>query len=221
MIERQAAWDAITNIDTDAAKAIIESGLRAYIAGSLSPDLWLNVIEASEGRVSKTELAKLTEFETQAAVSDPLAQYRDCIFGGDAEAGRKLFFTKTQLSCVRCHKVDATGGEVGPKLNEIGKNKDNRYLLEAIVNPDAKIAENFETVVLLTEDDELITGILRKETDKVIELMDADGKTVTVNPELVVSRKKGKSSMPADLIKHLSRRELRDLVAYLSSLKGK
>ena len=221
MIERQAAWDAISDIETDAAKAIIENGLKSYIAGSLSPDLWLNVIEASEGRVSKTELAKLTEFETQAATADPLAQYRDCIFGGDVEAGSKLFFTKTQLSCVRCHKVDATGGEVGPKLTDIGKHKDNRYLLEAIVNPDAKIAENFETVVLLTEDDELITGILRKETDKAIELMDADGKTITVDPEVVVSRKKGKSSMPADLIKHLSRRELRDLVAYLSSLKGK
>ncbi len=221
MIERQAAWDAIANIESDAAKAVIENGLKAYIAGSLSPDLWLNVIEASEGRVSKAELDKLTAFESQAATSDPLAQYRDCIFGGDAEAGSKLFFTKTQLSCVRCHKVDATGGEVGPKLTDIGKHKDNRYLLEAIVNPDAKIAENFETVVLLTEDDELITGILRKETDKTIELMDADGKTITVDPDTVVSRKKGKSSMPADLIKHLSRRELRDLVAYLSSLKGK
>lgn len=221
MLERQAAWDAIANIETEAAKTIIESGLKSYIAGSLSPDLWLNVIEASEGRVSKAELANLTEFEKQAAAADPLAQYRDCIFGGDVESGSKLFFTKTQLSCVRCHKVDATGGEVGPKLTDIGKHKDNRYLLEAIVNPDAKIAENFETVVLLTEDDELITGILRKETDKTIELMDADGKTITVDPQTVVSRKKGKSSMPADLIKHLSRRELRNLVAYLSSLKGK
>ncbi len=221
MIERQAAWDAIAKIENDSAKAIIESGLKSYIAGSLSPDLWLNVIEATEGRVSKAEMAKLTEFETQAATADPLAQYRDCIFGGDIESGSKLFFTKSQLSCVRCHKVDAIGGEVGPKLTDIGKHKDNRYLLEAIVNPDAKIAENFETVVLLTEDDEVITGILRKETDEAIELMDADGKTITVDPKIVVTRKKGKSSMPADLIKHLSRRELRDLVAYLSSLKGK
>lgn len=221
MIERQAAWDAIGKIETDSAKAIIENGLKSYIAGTLAPDLWLNVIEAAEGRVSKEETAKLTEFEKDATTADPLAQYRDCIFGGDIESGSKLFFTKTELSCVRCHKVDATGGDVGPKLTDIGKHKDNRYLLEAIVNPDAKIAENFETVVLLTEDDELITGILRKETDKAIELMDADGKTITVDPEVVVSRKKGKSSMPADLIKHLSRRELRDLVAYLSSLKGK
>ncbi len=218
--ERQAAWDAVAKIDSDAAKKLIESGLRSYIAGTLSPELWLNVIEAAEGRVSADEVTKLTEFETQAAANDPLAQYRDCILGGDIDSGKKLFYTKTELSCVRCHKVAQTGGEVGPNLSAIGKTKDNRYLLEAIVNPDAKIAENFETVVLLTEDEELITGILRKETDQAIELMDADGKTVTVDPSIVVSRKKGKSSMPADLLKHLSRRELRDLVAYLSTLKG-
>ncbi len=220
VIERQAAWDALSTIDNDAATSLIHEGLKDYIAGKLPPDVWLNVIEAAEGRASSADRAKLAEFETQVAATDALAQYRDCVIGGDAEAGSKLFFTKTELSCVRCHKVRDTGGEVGPKLTEIGKNKDNRYLLEAIVNPDAKIAENFETVVLLTEDDELISGILRKETDSSIELMDADGKLVTVDADAVVSRKKGKSSMPADLIKHLSRRELRDLVAYLSSLKG-
>ena len=219
-IERQAAWDALSSIDGEAANQLIQEGLQSYIAGNLPPDVWLNVIEAAEGRASQSDRAKLAEFETQIAATDSLAEYRDCVIGGDAQAGSKLFFTKTELSCVRCHKVGDTGGEVGPKLTEIGKHKDNRYLLEAIVNPDAKIAENFETVVLLTEDDELISGILRKETDTAIELMDADGKLISVDAETIVSRKKGKSSMPADLIKHLTRRELRDLVAYLSSLKG-
>ncbi len=218
--ERQAAWDALAMLDSEPAKKLIEGGLRSYIAGKLPPDVWLNVIEAAEGRVSSSDVEKLTEFESTVAASDSLAEYRDCVFGGDAEAGKKLFFTKTELSCVRCHKVEQTGGEVGPNLTAIAKTKDNRYLLESIVNPDAKIAENFETVVLLTEDDELITGILRKETESEIELMDADGKLITVDPNAVVSRKKGKSSMPADLIKHLTRRELRDLVAYLSTLKG-
>ncbi len=218
--ERQAAWDAAASIDAPDAKSLIERGLSKYLAGNLSPDVWLNVIEAAEGRVSAALINQLNDFEKRTAESDPLASYRDCIIGGDAATGKQLFFNKTELSCVRCHKVGATGGEVGPNLTEIGKLKDNRYLLESIVNPDAKIAENFETVVLLTEDDEIISGILRKETDTVIELMNAEGKTITVDPEMVVSRKKGKSSMPVDLIKQLTRRELRDLVAYLSSLKG-
>jgi quinoprotein glucose dehydrogenase len=219
-VERQAAWDALAKIDSPDATRLIAEGLTKYLAGNLTPDVWLNVIEAAEGRVNSELIDRLQQFEKQAAEVDPLANYRDCIIGGDPDAGKQLFFYRTELSCVRCHKVQATGGDVGPNLTEIGKLRDNRYLLESIVNPDAKIAENFETVVLLTEDDEIISGILRRESDKAIELMNADGKVISVDPELVVSRKKGKSSMPADLLKQLSRRELRDLVAYLSSLRG-
>ncbi len=66
----------------------------------------------------------------------------------------------------------------------------------------------------------MLTGILKKETSEKITLMTAEGKTIDVAVESIVQRKKGKSSMPADLIKLMTRRQLRDLVAYLSSLKG-
>ncbi len=120
---------------------------------------------------------------------------------------------------MRCHRVGTKGGEVGPVLTDIGKTKDRRYLLEAIVNPDAKIAENFETAVILTEDDEVLTGIVKSETKDKVTLMTAEGKMLEIETDAITVRKKGKSSMPSDLIKHMSRRELRDLVAYLASLK--
>jgi quinoprotein glucose dehydrogenase len=50
--------------------------------------------------------------------------------------------------------------------------------------------------------------------------MDAQGLLIEVEKETIVNRKKGQSSMPADLMKYLTRRELRDLVAYLASLDG-
>jgi quinoprotein glucose dehydrogenase len=148
-----------------------------------------------------------------------LEAYRDARLGGNVEAGKALFFNRTELSCVRCHKVGESGGEVGPILTEIGKSKDSLYLLESIVNPDAKIAEKFETAVILTDDDEIITGIIRQDTPDLIELINADGKIIQIPADSVVSRRKGKSAMPVDLVKNLSRRELRDLVAYLASLK--
>ncbi|MCA9191531.1 MAG: HEAT repeat domain-containing protein [Planctomycetales bacterium] len=219
-IERQAAWDAAAKVETSEVTALIEHGLKDYIQGTLPPDVWLNVIEAAEGRVSAESITALNKFEAEMSAADPLDAYRDCAFGGDPRNGRSLFFTKTELSCVRCHKVGETGGEVGPILTEIGKTKDNRYLLESIVLPDAKIAENFETVLLLTEDDQIISGILRKETPSMIELINAEGKILEIDPLDVVSRRKGKSAMPVDLIKHMTRRELRDVVAFLSELKG-
>jgi quinoprotein glucose dehydrogenase len=39
--------------------------------------------------------------------------------------------------------------------------------------------------------------------------------------ERVAQRLAGKSAMPEDLVKHLSRREMRDLVEFLASLKEK
>ena len=218
--ERQSAWDTLADIDTPQATQAIAEGLQQYIAGKLPADVWMNVIEASEGRVNAAALAAREAFEKSEGEKDPLAPYRDCIAGGDVKNGEKIFMTRTELSCVRCHKVGSKGGEVGPKLTEIAKTKDSRYLLESIVNPDAKIAENFETVVILTDEDEVVTGIVKQETPTKITLMTADGKSVEIAVESIVQRKKGKSSMPADLIKLMTRRQLRDLVAYLSSLKG-
>jgi quinoprotein glucose dehydrogenase len=220
MLERQRAWDALATIDLPEAKERINQGVEQYVSGGLAPDIWLNVLEAAQERLDPATRQKLEEFQRQKRATDELEGYREAAFGGDVAAGKELFFNRTELSCVRCHQVGNVGGEVGPNLTEIGKAKDNRYLLESIVQPDAKIAENFESVVLLTEDDQVITGILRKETPSLIELIDANGNLIKVDPVEVVARRKGQSAMPADLLKSLSRRELRDLVAYLSSLKG-
>ncbi|MCC6510056.1 MAG: HEAT repeat domain-containing protein, partial [Pirellulaceae bacterium] len=219
-VERQSAWDSLAEVDSPEATRIINAGLQQYIAGELPADVWMNVIEASEGRATAESQAALLAFEKAEAEKDPLAPFRDCLSGGNVKAGEQIFLTRTELSCVRCHKVGNKGGEVGPVLTDIAKTKDSRYLLEAIVNPDAKIAENFETAVILTDDDQVLTGIVRQETAQLVSLMTAEGKLIEIPTESISGRKKGKSSMPGDLLKHVSRRQLRDLVAYLSSLKG-
>ena len=49
--------------------------------------------------------------------------------------------------------------------------------------------------------------------------VERDGTAVRRTDEELVARKDGKSAMPEDLLKTLSNFELRDLVAYLVSLK--
>ena len=217
-IERQQAWDTLARIDSQPASDLIEQGAADYTAGKLPADVWLNVLEAAAERTSEASQQSLQTYRQQLIESDPLAEYRTSLHGGNVASGRDLFFNKSELSCVRCHKVAGQGGEVGPDLTLIGNNKDAAYLLQSIVDPDAKIAENFGTVILLTEDGQVLSGILRQETEQVIELIDAENRTLSIPVDEVVSRKQGKSSMPADLLKYLDRRELRDLVAYLTSL---
>ena len=85
--------------------------------------------------------------------------------------------------------------------------------------PDAKVADAFRTTVIITDDGRTVAGIVTGEKDGVLTLKTADGGMVEVPLNTIEDRASGPSSMPADLAGKLTRRELRDLVAWLSSLR--
>ena len=124
-------------------------------------------------------------------------------------------------SCVRCHKVGDSGGEVGPNLSGIGEDKTREYLLEAIIHPSRSIAKGYESVLVQTIDGSVISGILRSETDDEMVLVTAEGNLIRVPQDDIDDVVPGKSSMPEDLIKHLNRRELRDLIEFLAQQKNR
>jgi len=221
--ERQFAWDQLAMVATDEAKAAIARGVDNYLAGTLERDCWINVVDAAKGNLSGDTKKRFEEWQANLdsiKESNAKKHFEDCIDGGDVDLGRSLFFTRSSLSCVRCHKVGGTGGEVGPNLSALGSQKTREYLLEAIVAPSATIAQGFETVVILDEDGKTISGILKSEDEKNLTLMDSQGVVVTIPTKSIDERRKGLSSMPVDLVKYLNKRELRDLVAYLSTLDG-
>ncbi|MEM0924434.1 MAG: PVC-type heme-binding CxxCH protein [Planctomycetota bacterium] len=217
---KQAAWDLLATTKTPVATDALRKAVQQYIAGELDPKVQLNVLQAAEGQLNDELAERLAMHRLEVAAADPLGPWLDSLAGGNVESGRRLFFEKTELSCVRCHKVARAGGEVGPELTTIAKNRDARYLLESICLPDAKIAEGFETAVIIDIDGRVHGGIVRLETDDYLELILADGTQKRILQDDIEIRRKGNSSMPMDLIKQMSARELRDLVAYLASLKA-
>lgn len=221
--ERQFAWDQLATLDSSGAKETIVQGVKSYLDGTLARDNWINVVEAAHGKLDNTLEKKLNErlaILEGVKESDPKKYFEDCVDGGDVGRGRVLFFTRSSLSCVRCHKVGQTGGEVGPNLSALGSQKPREYMLEAIVAPNTTIAQGFETVVILDDNGNTFSGILKSEDEAMVTLMDAQGALVKIEKNSIEGRRKGASSMPADLTKYLNKRELRDLVAYLSSLDG-
>lgn len=218
--ERQYAWDLVAALPGDKGRKLLAQGAQDLIQGKLPSDSWLNVLEGSAGKLDESTAKMLSEYREKIATADKLGSYLHVLEGGDPANGEILFYTRPELSCVRCHKVGSKGGEVGPNLTGIAKEKDRRYLLESILMPDATLAKNFETAIVLTEDGEIFIGIVKSENDEGIELVLADGKSVKLAKTEISERRKGKSSMPLDLYKYLSDRELRDLVAFLASLDG-
>ena len=140
--------------------------------------------------------------------------------GGNHEAGSKIFSGKTEVSCVRCHQVDGNGGKVGPDLSSVGLIRDRKYLMEAIVDPNKEIAEGFAQVKVQTDLGEIHVGIVQSESDDLLVLMDADGKLIEIDQDTIDGRKTGQSSMPDDLIKSLTKKEVRDLVEFLAQRKN-
>ncbi|PQO34025.1 glucose dehydrogenase [Blastopirellula marina] len=219
-VERQHALAALANAKPEGAQMIVAAAMSKLLAGDLAEDSRLDAIEAAAAFKDSPEIASLLEqYRLSLDPADPLAEYRVALAGGNFERGRKIFFEKTEVSCVRCHRAMGTGGRVGPELDALSETKPREYLLEAVVQPNAKIAEGFESILVLTVDGQTYSGVIKEETDDAISLVDADGKLITISQEDIEGRKSAKSPMPDDIFKHLSKSELRDLVEFLANLK--
>jgi quinoprotein glucose dehydrogenase len=120
---------------------------------------------------------------------------------------------------LRCHKINGTGGEVGPDLTGIGKKQKRDYLLESLVDPNKQIAKGYETTVITLNNGLVKSGILKSEDAKEVRLMNADGQIITIAKSQIDDRSRGPSAMPSDLVQKLSRSEIRDLVEYLAGLQ--
>lgn len=216
--ERQIAISELGEIKD--AEMQLASVLELWLAGKLPAETQLEALEAVEKRQASANIKSLLEQINATRDRTPLGKYRESLVGGDVERGRRVFVEKVSLSCVRCHKVAGSGGEVGPDLSKIGIDKKRDYILEAIVDPNKVIAKGFESAVLLDVDDQVHTGVVRAEDEDTITLVDAQGKATQYLKDDIIGRKVGRSGMPADIITKMSKRELRDLVEYLASLDG-
>ena len=177
------------------------------------------MLEAAAKQSGATITQKLARYDANRSPTDHLSKWSESLYGGDAESGKRIFLERSEVSCLRCHKIQGTGGEVGPDLAGIGGKQKREYLLEAIVEPDKQIAKGYETVVLTLVDGKVKSGILKSEDKKDVRLMTPEGTIIVVPVQEIDSRTRGPSAMPADLVRHLSRRDLRDLVEFLASLK--
>ncbi len=214
--EQQSAVRVLAGVKSNAAESVLAAQLKALAAGKLAPEVELDLMEAVEARQSQPLGAALGEYLKSRPQGDVLAAHRECISGGDAERGREVFFGNAAASCRRCHKVGGQGGAVGPDLSAVGKDKPRLEHLESILLPNAKIAKGFDTVVLVTDDGLAYTGVLREETAEVVKLMTSTGEVISVPTKKIEDRARGKSGMPEDVSKGLTKRDLRDLVEFLS-----
>jgi quinoprotein glucose dehydrogenase len=219
MIERQQAFAILGDIQGPRAEAELAKWLDNLLISEVAPETRLDLLDAASRHATPALKEKVQRYEATANKDDPLNLYRDALVGGDAESGRRIFLGKAEVSCLRCHKVQGVGGDVGPDLTGIGSRQKRDYLLEAIVAPNKQIAKGFETLVLTLNSGKSLAGVLKSEDTREVRLMTAEGQLIVVRKDEIDERETGKSAMPEDLTKYLSRSEIRDLVEFLAGLK--
>jgi quinoprotein glucose dehydrogenase len=217
VVEQQGSLAILASNPSADTDALVEEWLDKLIARSAKPELSLEILEAAGASKSERIKRRLAGYEN-ARPKDDLGKYREAISGGDASRGKEIFLSKAAVQCQRCHTLNGEGGEVGPPVNGAGK-QTREYLLESIVLPSKAIAKGFESILITTLDEKSVTGIVKSEDEKEVRLMTAEGKMVTVKKSDIDERRATKSAMPDDLHGKLTKRELRDLVEFLSGLK--
>jgi len=138
---------------------------------------------------------------------------------GDLANGERIFFGSS--ACAGCHVVNGRGGRFGPDLSRIGASRSSRSLIESIREPSKVIADGYETVIAVSKDGKRIAGVRKNEDTFTLQLMDEGEKYHLLQKrdlrEVLYDRK---SLMPAYDERSLSEKDLRDLVAFLDSLRG-
>ena len=215
--EKQHALAQLARAGHPAADAVLARQGAALVGGQCAPALQLDVLEALRARSAANSAlaAKLKAFTASPAA----AAQTELLEGGSVAAGQDIVANHLNANCLACHSVTAGGSEVGPNLRTVGGQNDRAALLESLLNPAAKIATGFGLVSVNLKDNSAVTGTLAKETPTAVTVRLFDGTMRTVPRADIANQAPSVSIMPP-MAGILQAREIRDVVAYLASLKG-
>ncbi|MEQ1634958.1 MAG: c-type cytochrome, partial [Planctomycetota bacterium] len=217
--ERQAAFAALGTLQHELGGTILLQWLTDLQQGKVDAEVQLDVLLAAAQRKEPAVVELLRTLEQGDAADDPLLAFRACLEGGDVEKGKRLFFEHEATRCTRCHTQNGKGGNAGPVLDGIGSRQTRQYLLAALVTPSAQIADGFATTVLQLHNGDLLSGIVTKDQDGMVEITGLDGETKKVEQNRIAERRTASDSAMPPMGGTLDRRQLRDVIAFLASLQ--
>jgi putative heme-binding domain-containing protein len=117
-----------------------------------------------------------------------------------------------------CHAIGGAGGKLGPDLTSIGASAPADYLVESLLNPNAKIKEGYHSVLISTRDGQEHSGMIQRETATEVLMRDVANKEVSIPIQAIARRTSVGSLMPAGLIDALLPDERLDLIKFMAQL---
>ncbi|MBX3423718.1 MAG: neutral/alkaline non-lysosomal ceramidase N-terminal domain-containing protein [Pirellulaceae bacterium] len=147
----------------------------------------------------------------QSIVNDYLNRMPNPSIAGQVDLGQQLY----REHCGVCHSVQEGRPPVGPAIDNLS-HWNNEQWLTAILDPSLAVEEKYKQTLILTEDQEAISGIVVDETDTQLRILTSDGLSRTILVEDVQQRQQSNVSlMPEGFEARLTPDQLAHIVQYL------
>ncbi len=216
--EKQAAITTLGSLPVENSQKVFEQLLARMKDGKLSPEIYLELSDAIESTKSVQLITQYKEISKVQSPDSLKALYAGSLLGGDANRGSRIFYSNQTAQCIRCHAYGDYGGNAGPRLNGVASRLTREQILESLIDPSARIAPGFGTVSLELTNGKKINGILQQDKANGLLIKVGDKPDTLISKQNIAKRTDGMSSMPP-MRYLLNKREIRDLVSFLSTMK--
>jgi quinoprotein glucose dehydrogenase len=213
--EQQALLQVLAEMPVEKSEVVLSEVLQKAARGGIDEAVMLDVMEAASNKDSEMVKKELAALNNQGYGTDA---YAETLYGGSWWNGQSVFTSNPTAQCVRCHALNGSGGQVGPPMDNIGNRLTREQILEALIEPSKRIAPGYGSVALTLTNGQEVTGLLEEENEEGLVLRTSDAEPLEVAHSRIQTRRNLPSGMPA-MGKMISKRELRDLIEYLSNLK--
>jgi len=213
--EQQELLRVLGEMPAEKTEAVLDQLIDQLAAKKIAPAITLDLIEAIDSTHSEKLLTRLKPLRATGNKTDG---FLDALYGGDARSAWWYFRNNSSGQCVRCHAIDGEGGTVGPDLSDIGNKLTREQILQAMVEPSARLSPGYGSVKVTLKDGQAITGILMEESKDELIIKTSDAEPVEVKLSRIAKRENLTSAMPP-MGTLMSKREMRNMVEYLSQLK--
>lgn len=134
------------------------------------------------------------------------------------ENGKNMFVASM---CASCHSMKGEGGQIGPDLTQLGTRFSTKDMLEAIIDPNKTISDQYAATIFYLKNGKSIVGRLISQDDEKYSVSQNPFAPQMLRdiPKTDVTRTKVSdiSIMMPGMINSLNSDELRDLMAFLMS----
>jgi len=216
--EQQPLLALLGTMKGDGAEKLLSNWLGKLTKGESLPEIALDIYEAVKVMKSKNLNKKLGVVDTNLK-KVKFGAWSLALHGGDAAEGKAIFSGSTTAACMQCHAMVAGVPSVGPDLSKVAARLTPEHLLQAVIDPQSEIAEGYGLISATLKNGSVVSGLLAKETANEITLrLPATPITNTVKKADIATRTKPSSAMPV-MTSLLTKMEVRNIVAYLQTLK--